>query len=61
MKKIIAINDILYYVKGTQSVESVDVLGGEHWKIKWNSDTVVRNGDTYYFCQKVIEAEFSDI
>ena len=61
MKKIIEVNDTLYYIKGTQSVESVDVKGGPYWKQKWGVNTVLRNGDTYYFCQTVIEAEFEDI
>tara|TARA_R100000900_G_scaffold13158_1_gene11527 strand:- start:371 stop:508 length:138 start_codon:yes stop_codon:yes gene_type:complete len=25
------------------------------------ADTVLRNGDTYYICQKIIDAEFKDI
>ena len=60
-KRIISVNDILYYIKGTQSVESVDQRGGPYWKEKWGVDTVLRNGDLYYFCQKVLEAEYNDI
>jgi len=61
MKKIIEINDVLYYIKGTQPVEATDILGGPYWKDKWNVDTVIRNGNTYYFCQKIINASFVDI
>jgi len=59
--KFINVNDILYYIKGTQSVKSVDSKGGDYWKAKWGVDAILRNGDTYYFCQIVIDAEFSDI
>ena len=47
-KRIINVNDTLYYIKGTQSVESVDQRGGPYWKEKWGVDTVLRNGDLYY-------------
>ena len=59
--KLISVNDKLYYIKGTQSVESVDKKGGNYWKKCWGVDAVLRNGDTYFFCQTVIDAEFLDI
>jgi len=34
----------------------------EELKGMWTlADTVLRNGDTYYICYKLIEAEFEDL
>lgn len=59
MKRFIEVNGILYHVKGTQRVATTDIKGGDYWKDKWNVDTILRNGDMYYFCQTVIDAEFT--
>ncbi len=59
--KIINVNDTLYEVLGKQSVKSVDVEGSDVWKNRWGADTLLRNGDIYYFCRSVINAEFEDI
>ena len=59
--KRIAVNDDLYVICGTVLVEkvttSMDALK-EHYTL---ADTVLRNGDTFYICQKIINAEFTDI
>jgi len=59
--KIINVDDTLYEVLGKQSVKSTDEEGSEVWKDRWRADTILRNGDLYYFCRNVIEAEFKDI
>lgn len=59
--RIIKANGELYELLGTQSVPKTDDKGTEYWKKKWGSDAVLRNGDVYYFCRSVINAEFDDI
>jgi hypothetical protein len=43
------------------SVESSEIKGTEYWKKQWGSDTVLRNGNDYYYCRTIIDAEFEDI
>jgi len=59
--QIINVNDTLYEVLGTMSVESSNEKGTEYWKEKWGSDAVLRNGNDYYYCRVIINAEFEDI
>ncbi len=59
--KIIEVNDDLYELLGSQSVQETDIEGSDVWKNRWGADTLLRNGDVYYFCRKVIDAEFEDI
>ena len=59
--QIINVNDTLYEVLGTMSVESSNEKGTEYWKEKWGSDAVLRNGNEYYYCRIIVEAEFEDI
>ena len=59
--QIINVNDTLYEVLGTMSVESSNEKGTEYWKEKWRSDNVLRNGNDYYYCRIIINAEFEDI
>ena len=63
MKKLIKLNDVMYFVHGTVSAEVADASGGtEELKKRYNNvDTVLRNGDKYYFCDTIQEAEFTDI
>ena len=61
MKQIIEVAGQLYLVKGKQSVPSSDVKGSAYWKKQWNADIVLKNGNEYYFCQNILEAEFTDI
>jgi len=58
---IIKIKDVLYEVLGTMSVESPNEKGTDYWKERWGSDSVLRNGNDYYYCRTIIDAEFEDI
>ena len=51
----------MYYILGTMSVESSYGHGTEYWKQQWGANAVLRNGDTYYYCSLIIDAEFEDI
>ena len=61
--KIAKVNDIVYVIRGTVSAQVAEASGGtEELKKRYNNvDTVLRNGDIYYFCDTAIEAEFNDI
>jgi hypothetical protein len=60
MKRIV-VNDDLYVVCGTVLVEKV-IKSTEELKSQYRlADTVLRNGDSYYICQKIIDTEFEDI
>jgi len=63
LKKLIKLNDVMYFVRGTVSAEVAKASGGtEELKTRYKGvDTVLRNGNDYYFCEKVTEAEFTDI
>jgi hypothetical protein len=61
LNKIIESNDTLYEVLGTMNVTSVKEEGIEIWKKRWGSDSLLRNKNIFYFCRKVIDAEFEDI
>jgi hypothetical protein len=58
--RIINAGGIMYYVKGTQKISSVDVKGTEYWKGQWGVDHVLKNADTYYFCNEILIAEYYD-
>jgi|TARA_B100001113_G_C20882753_1_gene523441 hypothetical protein len=53
----------MYIVRGTVLAQVAETSGGtEELKKRYNNvDTVLRNGDTYYFCDTIQIAEFSDI
>ena len=54
----------MYVVRGTVSVEVADKIPGgtEELKKRYNNvDAVLRNGNTYYLCDTVIEAEFQNL
>jgi len=60
MKRIV-VNDDLYVVCGTVLVEKV-IKSTEELKSQYRlADTVLRNGDSYYICQKIVDTEFEDI
>ena len=59
--QIINIKDILYEVLGTISVERSNDKGTDYWKERWGADNVLRNGNDYYYCRVIINAEFEDI
>jgi hypothetical protein len=60
VNRIIHVNDNVFQVLGTQKVNTTDEKGAAYWKEKWGADTVLRNGDLYYFCRNVIEAEWTE-
>ena len=59
--KFIKVNDTLYECLGTQDVSQTNIKGTEYWKKCWNADTVLRNGNDFYFVRTIIEAEFDAI
>ena len=59
--QIVNVNDTLYEVLGTMSVESSNDKGTDYWKERWGADNVLRNGNVYYYCRAIINAEFEDI
>ena len=52
----------MYVVRGRVSAQKVTNKSTDELK-SWYSlaDTVLRNGDVFYICMKMIEAEFEDI
>ena len=57
--QIITVNDDKYVVRGTVLAEKVTHLTTEELKNQYSlADTVLRNGNTFYLCMKVIEVEF---
>ena len=60
--QIITVNDDKYVIRGTVSADKVTNISTNNLKKRYSlADTVLRNGDTFYICMKVIEAEFKDI
>ena len=58
--EIIAIGDERYMTLGVVSVDCG--YNTEELKTMWRlADTVLRNGNEFYICSKLIEAEFKDI
>jgi hypothetical protein len=58
VKRLISVNDSLYLIKGTVSADirfTTDEL-----KKQYSADTILRNGNEWFICSKVIEAEFED-
>ena len=60
--KFITENDGLYVVRGTVLADKVTTISTNELKKRYSlADTVLRNGDTFYICMKVIDVEFEDI
>jgi hypothetical protein len=60
--KFITVNDDMYVVRGTVLADKVTNISTNYLKKQYSlADTVLRNGDTFYICMKIIEAEFEDI
>ena len=60
--QIININDDKYVVQGTVSAQKVAHFSTDELKNQYSlADTVLRNGDVFYICMKIINAEFEDI
>ena len=59
--QIINVNDDKYVVQGTVPVQKVTNITTDQLKDRYSlADTVLRNGDTFYVCMKIIDAEFED-
>jgi len=59
--KLVVVNDDLFVVCGTVLAEKV-ITSTEELKSQYRlADTVLRNGDTFYICQKIDDVEFEDI
>ena len=59
-KKLININDESYMILGKVSVETQ--YTSEQLKSQYTlADTILRNGNDFYICMKLIEAEFYEI
>ena len=60
--KFITVNDDMYVIRGTVLADKVTNISTNDLKKQYSlADTVLRNGDTFYMCMKVIEVEFEDI
>jgi len=60
--QIINVNDERYVVRGTVLAQKVTHLSTEDLKNQYSlADTVLRNGDTFYICMRIIDAEFEEI
>ncbi len=60
--QIINVDDDRYVVQGTVSAYKVTDTTTDQLKDKYSlADTVLRNGDTFYMCMKIINAEFEDV
>ena len=60
--KFITVNDGLYVVRGTVLADKDTTISPNELKKRYSlADSVLRNGDTFYICMKVIYAEFQDI
>lgn len=60
--KIIKVNDDRYVIRGIVSADKVTHLTSNQLKNRYSlADTVLRNGDEFYICMKLIEVEFEDI
>ena len=58
--KIITVGDERYMLLGKVSVDCDYTV--EELKTQWRlADAVLRNGNEFYICSKLIEAEFKDI
>ena len=60
--QIINVNDDRYVVQGTVSAHKVTDITTDQLEDRDSlADTVLRNGDTFYMCMKIIDAEFEDV
>ena len=60
--RIIDVNDDKYVVCGTVLAQKVTHLSTDELKKQYSlADTVLRNGDTFYICMKIIDVEYEDI
>ena len=57
--KLIPLNGDLYLLKGKVSVDTHFTT--EELKKQYSADTVLRKGNEWYLCKKVIDADFVEI
>lgn len=57
--KLIPLNGDLYLLKGKVSVDTHFTT--EKLKKQYSADTVLRKGNEWYLCEKVIDADFVEI
>ncbi len=57
--KLIPLHGDLYLLKGKVSVDTNFTT--EELKKQYSADTVLRRGNEWYLCEKVIDAEFVEI
>ena len=57
--RLITVQDTMYLVRGTVSANTE--IGYEELKKQWNAEAILRNGDTLYLCNAVIDAEWKEI
>ena len=57
--KLIPLNGDLYLLKGKVSVDTHFTT--EELKKQYSADTVLRKGNKWYLCEKVIDADFVEI
>jgi len=57
--RLITVQDTMYLVRGKVSADTE--IGYEELKKQWNAETILRNGDTLYLCNVIIEAEWTEI
>ena len=59
MKRLISVNDDLYLIKGQVSVDTNFTT--EELKRQYRADTILRTGNMWFMCMKVLTAEFEDL
>ena len=60
--KIINVNNDMYIILGTVLVDKVTNISTNELKKRYSlADTILRNGDMFYICMKIIDAEFVEI
>ena len=60
--KFITVNDDMYVICGTVLADKVTNISTNELKNRYSlADTVLRNGDSFYICMKVIDAEYVNL
>ena len=60
--QIITVNDDKYVVRGKVLADKVTDVPADELKKRYSlADTILRNGDMFYICMKIIDAEFVEI
>ena len=60
--QIITVNDDKYVIRGKVAADKVTNISTNELKKRYSlADTILRNGDMFYICMKIIDAEFVEI